>query len=532
MLLATSLLLGSETVAQQNQLTPEQQELIQGVAGDEDFEMLPSIDTIDPILVSKYLIFTNDWLNLPVTRQQFKKWTDTLDRVYECYEEFMSGRVWGNGAIVVGYRPDGATAHGGRVVLVYVARDDERFSPDEIRRGGPTKTMLHEMGHLFSWANSSAPECRWMGEDETGAEFLVAYYYEKSGLSTVGDNHRYSHIERAINNLLSGKIKDFGYHEGTAYDLYMFGLVDRVGWDTMKKTVQSYAPGKNTYTPTKVYDNTGGREGHAIAHQFFDRVAFFHDQARELAKTDPKVLNGIPPSGRNLIGEQVLRSLPDKGKYLDEYFTVETDPPTTRTVITVPTPSPTPPTPSSKTVVQQPIPPRQSSPPSEKDIFDAATSGILRDVESLVAKDADLVRAQTSSGYTPLHYAAMNNARTDVVEFLLAHGADINAKDKDGNTPLHCAALLNRSVELNVLSYLIAKGADVKAKNSAGKTPLDVAPPRKSVGLSARREKSERKPLKSSLRSLRSLRLSIYRKVRRERKEKDSFYPFTVYSET
>jgi len=57
----------------------------------------------------------------------------------------------------------------------------------------------------------------------------------------------------------------------------------------------------------------------------------------------------------------------------------------------------------------------------------------------------------------------------DVSELLIAKGADINAKDQDGETPLHGAR------NVSVVELLLDKGADVNAKDKNGKTPLDVA---------------------------------------------------------
>jgi len=60
----------------------------------------------------------------------------------------------------------------------------------------------------------------------------------------------------------------------------------------------------------------------ARAHEFFDRLAYFHDLARQ----DPVLARNIPAMGRNLTGAQALRSLPDRGRLLDEHFTVTTTP--------------------------------------------------------------------------------------------------------------------------------------------------------------------------------------------------------------
>jgi len=83
-------------------------------------------------------------------------------------------------------------------------------------------------------------------------------------------------------------------------------------------------------------------------------------------------------------------------------------------------------------------------------------------VEMLIAKGAD-VNAKDKDGNTPLQRAAQHN-RKDVAELLIAKGADVNAKDKDGNTPLQRAAQHNRK---DVAELLIAKGADVNAKYNA-----------------------------------------------------------------
>ena len=69
---------------------------------------------------------------------------------------------------------------------------------------------------------------------------------------------------------------------------------------------------------------------------------------------------------------------------------------------------------------------------------------------------------------TPLHLAA-DNGHKEIVELLIAKGADVNAKNKGGSTPLHEA----KTKEVGEL--LIVEGANVNAKNSLGRTPLDNA---------------------------------------------------------
>ena len=63
-----------------------------------------------------------------------------------------------------------------------------------------------------------------------------------------------------------------------------------------------------------------------------------------------------------------------------------------------------------------------------------------------------------SSGVTPLHLAAKYGHK-EIVEILIANGADINAKDDDGETPLHKAAWERHE---EIAKFLISHGADVE----------------------------------------------------------------------
>lgn len=114
------------------------------------------------------------------------------------------------------------------------------------------------------------------------------------------------------------------------------------------------------------------------------------------------------------------------------------------------------------------------------DFFWEVKEGNLNKVKSILEKRPDLVNFKQDSyatywvryrGWTALHIAALNG-HIDVVEFLVAKGADVNAKNKSNATPLHFAALVGQK---GVVEILLANGADIHAKDNNGKTPLDMA---------------------------------------------------------
>ena len=104
------------------------------------------------------------------------------------------------------------------------------------------------------------------------------------------------------------------------------------------------------------------------------------------------------------------------------------------------------------------------------EIHDAAIDGNLAEVKSLLAENPQLVNAKDDQkSSTPLHKAAANNHK-DIVELLIATGAQVNAKDKLGSTALHWAAYNGHK---DIVDLLIAGGAQVSAKTTKrNQTPL------------------------------------------------------------
>jgi ankyrin repeat protein/L-ascorbate metabolism protein UlaG (beta-lactamase superfamily) len=106
-----------------------------------------------------------------------------------------------------------------------------------------------------------------------------------------------------------------------------------------------------------------------------------------------------------------------------------------------------------------------------EDIFQLVQRGSPAAVKALVAKDPALAKAKNQDGETPLHFAA-GARRPDIVDLLLAQGADPLAKNNDGQTPLLYAAY---GGSREIVAAFIALGADFKYQDVRGMTPLHFA---------------------------------------------------------
>jgi len=95
---------------------------------------------------------------------------------------------------------------------------------------------------------------------------------------------------------------------------------------------------------------------------------------------------------------------------------------------------------------------------------DAIIKGNLNQLKSLLAEEPKLVTAKDKQGRTLLHIAAAKGQK-EVVELLIAKGADVNAKEKSGQTALLAAAMQGYR---EIVKTLLVNGADVNAKEEAG----------------------------------------------------------------
>ena len=106
------------------------------------------------------------------------------------------------------------------------------------------------------------------------------------------------------------------------------------------------------------------------------------------------------------------------------------------------------------------------------DIWEAASEGNIQAVKQHLAAGTDFELRCTACGLTVLGHAAWGGHK-EIVELVIAEGADVNAKRNTGVTPLHHAAWNGHK---EVAELLIANGADVNAKieggSHKGNTPL------------------------------------------------------------
>lgn len=91
-------------------------------------------------------------------------------------------------------------------------------------------------------------------------------------------------------------------------------------------------------------------------------------------------------------------------------------------------------------------------------------------IDALIAAGADVNLKCYRYGQTPLHYAAKDGSYT-VIRALILAGADINAKDNEGNTPLMYLAQRSWMEEIG---ELIDGGADLSIRNNEGHTAFDL----------------------------------------------------------
>jgi 8-oxo-dGTP pyrophosphatase MutT (NUDIX family) len=119
------------------------------------------------------------------------------------------------------------------------------------------------------------------------------------------------------------------------------------------------------------------------------------------------------------------------------------------------------------------------------DVFEAAAVGDAARLAALVTEGPDRLSAHARDGWTPLHLAA-HFGETPAVAVLLGLGADPRTRSTNAldNTPLHAA--LAGTAGLELVDRLLAAGAEVNAVDGGGFAPLHLAAGRGDLALVTR----------------------------------------------
>ena len=99
----------------------------------------------------------------------------------------------------------------------------------------------------------------------------------------------------------------------------------------------------------------------------------------------------------------------------------------------------------------------------------AAIKQNLQIVKLILGVSLEIANSRDSNGGTALHYSCRGSDETEVMEYLLESGAEVDSVDKLGGTPLFSAALYGRP---ELVKVLLAAGAAVNHRIGNG-TPLD-----------------------------------------------------------
>jgi ankyrin repeat protein len=113
----------------------------------------------------------------------------------------------------------------------------------------------------------------------------------------------------------------------------------------------------------------------------------------------------------------------------------------------------------------------------EIDVFEAAALGDLARLRTLVKGDPNLVKAQSSDGFTPLHLACFFS-QPEAAALLLQQGADANAVSPARIAVIHSAAA-SRSAAM--VKLVLQAGANPNLQQQGGYTALHEAAMHNSV---------------------------------------------------
>jgi ankyrin repeat protein len=121
----------------------------------------------------------------------------------------------------------------------------------------------------------------------------------------------------------------------------------------------------------------------------------------------------------------------------------------------------------------------------ELSLPEAAAVGDTKSAEAILARQPGAINERSNDGWTPLHLAGFMG-HADVARVLLDHGADIEAVSNNSiaNRPLH-AAIAGKAAT-DVIELLLARGADVTARVELGITALHLSAARGNMPVTRR----------------------------------------------
>lgn len=105
-------------------------------------------------------------------------------------------------------------------------------------------------------------------------------------------------------------------------------------------------------------------------------------------------------------------------------------------------------------------------------LHSASWRGFLKCVKFLINAGAD-VNAKDWYGLTPLHYVCSESSLACAMVLVEAN-ANVNAPTNSGRTPLHYACKTSHRDGADIVQLLLAAGADATIKDKYGRLPIAV----------------------------------------------------------
>ena len=105
-------------------------------------------------------------------------------------------------------------------------------------------------------------------------------------------------------------------------------------------------------------------------------------------------------------------------------------------------------------------------------LHEAVRYGNIEIIEELLAEGAN-INAQDNIGKSPIMVIMPKEKMEAIYKLMVNYRADLNLKDSYGDTLIHTATMMHAPE--SILELLVENGADVNAKNKEGVTPFEIA---------------------------------------------------------